>query len=147
MLKADVYWNLHLKCYSVKVAGRVVCHASSVLMSEVKFIVQPAGNEKVRREKRKNVHGFIRGSVVALEGIDGGNAIDGIPGMPDANPFDVTPVAVTYDPYKDSTFVEFTDDGSRPPIVAAGLVAGLIFEDKAEKVPAVWAANVTMGAT
>lgn len=146
MLKADVYWNLHQKCYSVKVAGRVVCHAAAVLLSDVEFVVQPAGREKVLREKRKNVHGFLRGTVMALEGLDGSPAIDGIDGMPEGNPFESEPVPITYNPYKDSTFVEI-NEGSRVPVLGAERVAGLIFTEDDEPTPSVWALNVAEGAT
>lgn len=62
--RVEVYRNLHKDCFSVKKNGRVVLHVfnnEDFNMREVKFAVQPAGRAKVVREKRKNVHAFIRG--------------------------------------------------------------------------------------
>ena len=35
-----------------------------VRLKDVKFAVQPAGRRKVLREKKKNVHAFVRGTVI-----------------------------------------------------------------------------------
>jgi hypothetical protein len=56
-------------------------------MRDCKFVVRPAGREKVRREGRKNVHAFVRGYIVEASG-----ALN-------------TPILVTYNPYKHDTFV------------------------------------------
>ena len=62
-MKVDVYRNLHKKCWSIRsvATGRVVAHKSDATVANAKFIVQPAGRAKVLREKKKNVHAFIRG--------------------------------------------------------------------------------------
>ena len=62
--KCRVYRNLHKKCFSVKQNNRVLVHADSVSLEEVKFIVSKAGQKRVRDEKKKNVHAFIEGYVV-----------------------------------------------------------------------------------
>tara|TARA_R110000822_G_scaffold269169_1_gene392410 strand:- start:456 stop:839 length:384 start_codon:yes stop_codon:yes gene_type:complete len=62
--KIEVYRNLHKDCFSIRKNGRVVLHVfndESLNMSDVRFAVQPAGHAKVIRDKRKNVHAFIRG--------------------------------------------------------------------------------------
>ena len=41
--------------------GRLICHSSVLMLVDAKFIVQPAGNKRVRAEKQKNVHAFIEG--------------------------------------------------------------------------------------
>ena len=41
--------------------GRLICHSSGLMLVDAKFIVQPAGNKRVRAEKQKNVHAFIEG--------------------------------------------------------------------------------------
>jgi hypothetical protein len=66
--RVEVYWNLHKKCFSYRPArkGGRVLHASSLLLENVTFAVQPAGRERVLREKRKNVHAFVRGDLLAL---------------------------------------------------------------------------------
>jgi len=58
-----VYRNLHKKCVSVKQGGIVRCHATKVVLHDCKFIVSEAGQKRVRKEGRKNVHAFIEGYV------------------------------------------------------------------------------------
>lgn len=60
-MKVDVYRNLHKNCWSIKYRGRVKAYADMVVLTDVKFVVQPAGRVKVLKEKRKNVHAFVRG--------------------------------------------------------------------------------------
>ena len=63
--RIEVYRNLHKDCFSVRKNGRVVKHVQDdeqLYMSDVKFVVQPAGRRKVIRERRKNVHAFVRGT-------------------------------------------------------------------------------------
>ena len=59
----DVYWNIHKKCWSVKdrKTRRIARHAPTLFVRNVKFVVQKAGRAKVIRQKRKNVHAFVRG--------------------------------------------------------------------------------------
>ena len=66
-MKVQVYWNLHQKCWSVVSLeghrkGRVVAHTDKVFIRDASFVVQPAGRQRVRSEKRKNVHAFVRGT-------------------------------------------------------------------------------------
>jgi hypothetical protein len=87
----EVYWNLHRKVWSIRDrrTRRVVCHAAGLTLDDVTFVVSAAGNARVRREGRKNVHAFARGRLADLSG------------MPDDDS-----VEVTYNPYKHTTFVE-----------------------------------------
>ena len=91
-MKVEVYWNLHKKCWSVRHKGKVIAHERAVDLIDVTWVVQPAGNARVRREKVKNVHAFARGTL----------AEDGIilfPGdMSDHN-------RASYNPYKHTTFI------------------------------------------
>lgn len=64
-LKVRVYWNLHKKCWSLQHNGKVIEHADCVMLDDVEFVVRPGGREKVRKEKRKNVHAFAFGIVTA----------------------------------------------------------------------------------
>ena len=59
----QVYRNLHKNCLSVRQCGRVKCHSSRVILYQVKYMVSQAGRDRVRREKRKNVHAVIQGVV------------------------------------------------------------------------------------
>jgi hypothetical protein len=84
-----VYWNLHKQRYSVSQNNIVVWHAPFVELKDVTFHVQPAGNAKVRKEKRKNVHAYVKGTPYHLAAyFEAGEA-----GM------------VKYNPYKNKTFV------------------------------------------
>ena len=82
----SVYWNLHQHRYSVKQRGLVVAHADSLNLRQVSYRVGAAGHQRVRDEKQKNVHATMHGYLCDQE--DHG---------------DMTPV--TYNPYKDTTFV------------------------------------------
>jgi hypothetical protein len=59
-----VYRNLHNNCLSVKQDGIVRCHAKTgVCLHNATFVVQKGGQARVRLEKVKNVHAFIKGYV------------------------------------------------------------------------------------
>ena len=83
----DVYRNLHRKCWSVRHRGIVGCHCETVTLENVTFRVSEAGRQRVLRERRKNVHAVVRGTLVAY----GGAAREGF-------------MEVTYNPYKGGTF-------------------------------------------
>lgn len=85
-----VYRNLHTGTWSVLQRGRVICHTDYIVLSGADFVVRPAGRAKVVREKRKNVHAFITGRVVAC------------PGKLDDTGLKWE--AVTYNPYKSAHF-------------------------------------------
>lgn len=91
-MKVFVYFNLHKKVFSVKALegdrkGRVVAHREYVMLENVTFKVSEAGRQRVLAERRKNVHagavGEWRDDVAVLK----------------------DDVAVTYNPYKYTTFV------------------------------------------
>lgn len=62
--KVRVYRNLNKGCLSVQQGGLVKCHADNVVLRDFKTVVNKAGQERVRRERAKNVHAFIEGFVV-----------------------------------------------------------------------------------
>ncbi len=71
-MRVEVYWNLHKHLFSVRALegpnkGRVISHSHGITLTDAKFVVQPAGRERVRREGKKNVHAFVRGRVVGGE--------------------------------------------------------------------------------
>ena len=80
--RIEVYRNLHNDTFSIRRNGKVVKHLANwqtiflkdvkhlqpwmtLYLQDVKLAVQPAGREKVRREGKKNVHAFIRGTYLA----------------------------------------------------------------------------------
>jgi len=66
--RVQVYYNLHKKCLSVRYKGIVIAHTRQIVLTDAKFHVQPAGREKVLREKKKN---YIK-SLLSLSLIKGG---------------------------------------------------------------------------
>jgi len=66
-MKVEVYRNLHKNCWSVRdnKTGRVLRHVDEIHLLDADLVVRPAGREKVLREKRKNVHAFAKGEVMA----------------------------------------------------------------------------------
>jgi len=126
--RVEVYRNLHNKTFSVRLlraadkwdtkrwrdVGKVVKHLDnwmSVYLQDVTFAVQPAGQAKVRREGKKNVHAFVRGTVVkALDNHFGETFKE-----------KCTQIA-QYNPYKFDTFVTQAWSSNPCPIHKANLV-------------------------
>lgn len=97
----EVYRNLHSGTWSVRQAGLVVAHLRSVVLVDAVCVVQPAGRERVRREHRKNVHAYIRGTFAGPEAAVGA---------------DLAPLS--YNPYLYDSFV----DAVGSPVHAATVV-------------------------
>lgn len=114
-----VYWNLHKHCWSVqnRKTGRVVRHVQACTLADVKFVVRPAGREKVRREGKKNVHAFAAGRYSLKNGLAS---------------YDKGARKVTYNPYVNETFV-FAETGE--PVTDAYVVTMATYMGK----PFVWA--------
>jgi hypothetical protein len=94
MKRVEVYYNLHKHVFSIRSMsgddrGRVIAHAKEVHLSDVGFVVQPAGRKRVLNEKRKNVHAFVRGFLLE-DGSD--KQVDSM-------------TEVTYNPYLFDSFV------------------------------------------
>lgn len=67
-MRVDVYYNLHKNRLSVKSReplsyGKVINHVDTILLYDCTFVVQKAGRKRVLKEKRKNVHAFVRGTI------------------------------------------------------------------------------------
>jgi hypothetical protein len=102
--RIEVYYNLHKHCLSYRPSGGKVKHTQAVILNDVSFDVQPAGNAKVRREGKKNVHAFVRGVPAWIS--DGS--------LEDYNSENMERQGyrkITYDPYKNESFV-MTDTGA-----------------------------------
>jgi hypothetical protein len=97
-MRVFVYFNLHKKVWSIKdlATGRVVQHASQVLLTDCTFKVSKAGRERVLRERRKNVHAGVVGTLIAADPTD-------------TLQFTAKYIPVTYNPYKYETFVNKLD--------------------------------------
>jgi hypothetical protein len=91
-MKVFIYRNLHKKCYSVRceTTKRVIAHVNKIQLENCLFKVSATGRERVRRERKKNVHAGVVGE---WNGDVWGN-------------YDTkASVKVTYNPYLYDTFV------------------------------------------
>ena len=70
MEKVEVYYNLHRSCWSIRQGGLVLGHAQGITLTDCMFKVSESGRQRVLREKRKNVHATISGSVTSVEGFE-----------------------------------------------------------------------------
>ena len=84
-----VYWNIQKKMWSVRQSGKVLTHTSLIFLKDCRFLVGKAGQARVRREGKKNVHAGVSGYPV--------DYVVGIPGKAKE---------ITYNPYKHKTFVD-----------------------------------------
>ena len=102
-----VYRNLHQNCWSVKSkeTGRVVAHADQVELSGVEFKVSETGRQRVIREKSKNVHAGLVGTLESFrprsKEIPSATFVNGRESDEAAS----DRVSITYNPYKYSHFV------------------------------------------
>ena len=94
-MRVEVYYNLHKRCLSVRHRGKVIKHAKSVILRDASFRVQPAGRERVLKQKRKNVHAYVAGDLVESFWFT----------QPSTRIWKHKQ-AVTYNPYKHKTFVD-----------------------------------------
>lgn len=116
-MKVFVYFNLHKKVFSIKALegpnkGRVVAHESTITLRNVHFKVSEAGRQRVLREKRKNVHAGVVGEWS---------------GAVDAVIRNTSNVAVTYNPYKYSSFVYASNELPVETVTSAYLTNKRIF--------------------
>lgn len=114
--KVMVYYNLHKHTFSVTYQNKVIIHADYVKLGDVEFRVRRGGQERVKKEKSKNVHAFVIGTL--LDYCD--YPCDNIP-MPSSDK------VVTYNPYKHNSFV-FKD--SEEPVYYAQEVDMINSKDK-----------------
>tara|TARA_R100001230_G_C5540709_1_gene71509 strand:+ start:101 stop:532 length:432 start_codon:yes stop_codon:yes gene_type:complete len=87
----EVYKNLNRDCFSVR-QGRIVrFHTKIICLKDVTYKVSEAGRQRVLKEKRKNVHAFVVGTICHSEEV-----------WKEKLPF---PAAwVSYNPYKNDSF-------------------------------------------
>jgi hypothetical protein len=91
VLKVEVYWNFHRKCWSVRSRStrRVLYHLNTLSLLDATFHVSEAGRQRVLRERVKNVHAYVRGTLSSTLAGD-------------------TPVR--YNPYRDKFFNDGTNE-------------------------------------
>ena len=94
-MRVEVYFNLHKRVFSVRSCktGRVIHHAKDVHIVNPKFVVREGGRQRVLRERKKNVHAFVRGNLTTFKD----------------NPSRLADT-IGYNPYKYDSFVNVTDE-------------------------------------
>jgi len=92
--KVMLYYNLHKQTFSIIYKSLVIFHADYVKLKDVEFRVRPGGREKVLKEKRKNVHSFVIGTLMDYCVFP----CENLPSEPNNN-------IVTYSPHKYSSYV------------------------------------------
>lgn len=108
--RVEVYRNLKFKdkiVYSVRDAqtGLVLGHASNLMLSGCKFVVNQNGRDRVLRERKKNVHAWIEGRFGVIHAGDDRIFSEGI--------------GVCYNPYTNNQFEKVNYGG---PIFKANVV-------------------------
>ena len=88
------------KTFSIRCNGKVIAHRDKVTIKNPQYIVSEKGKQRVRREKSKNVHAFVRGTLMDNASVE--TWIDRHDGMKVA-------FKVKYNPYVNDTFVTAFD--------------------------------------
>ena len=117
-----IYFNLHKKCYSVqawdmdKKGWRLYKHSNTLHIKDVKMEVSENGRQRVIRDKRKNVHAFLKTSFADCISKKLGNG-------PNRKLNNVC----KYNPYKYSSFVDHETEKPIHQLDEAVLRSGLVF--------------------
>jgi len=111
-MRVFVYYNLHKHCLSIRAQsgpdkGKVVGYACALVLEDVEFRVSQAGRQRVLRERAKNVHAGLAGTLKWHQDFDN-KASQEKPLLPTLA--DEPGIALSYDPYRWSTFVRLTDE-------------------------------------
>lgn len=116
--KVQVYRNLTRSCYSLRQNGKVIGHLDGLILSDCTFRVSQAGRNRVLREKRKNVHAFVEGTLcIGRLQVEGNRVTIGSTKSLKSNPlwplFTNSFSKVSYNPYE---FPYFYNDRKEPVI-------------------------------
>ena len=131
-MKVEVYFNLHKHLFSVRQCptGKVILHTTGVHLDKPQFVVREAGRQRVLRERKKNVHAFVRGYASYFD---------------DWNPDILDVDVIGYNPYKFDTFVSAHDTSpvrSAKRAVLELMPVGDITSDTHKNVPIIRAEGV-----
>lgn len=113
--QVKVYRNIRKDSFSVldKKTCRLITHKDILVLSNVEFKVNKAGQEKVRQKKQKNVHAYVIGKYV-------GNVINKLENYQ----------LIYYNPYTTNTFIRL--DNNSPVLKAKRcyLIGGKCYIEK-----------------
>lgn len=119
-MRVFVYWNLNRGGFSIKALdgaakGKVVAHASDVLLFDVHMTVGHASRQRIAAGAHKEVHAGFKGTLHAFQGTltaQGEAACIDAPWRCDADAFTAIETLwepVTYNPKRDAGFVSRVD--------------------------------------
>lgn len=100
-----IYKNLHNGLFSVKQNGLVVAHVESIVLKNGFFDVNQAGRNRVIKEKKKNVHAYVKGFIVSINTVWQNEQKR----------------LVTYNPYNNEHFI-FRDNSERASALKSQLI-------------------------
>jgi hypothetical protein len=116
---ASVYRNLNQNCWSVKIDGLVAIHAETLVIRNPYFFVSQKGRARVLRQRRKNVHAYVRGKLHWAVTKDIRYPVMGINTHPYPGPMSnaelLDGIEVTYNPYHSGRFVYKNGNGNVEP--------------------------------
>lgn len=107
--KVFIYRNLTKKCWSIRCVKtrRVIGHAQELCMVACTFKVSEAGRQRVLKEKQKNVHAGVEGTLLVLNAIGPGET------QPvKYNPYKAGHFTCQEKPVTDAIYVVFDKNGS-----------------------------------
>lgn len=99
----DVYRNLTRRCWSIRERGRVVGHLQTITLAGAVMVVRPGSRARVLRTGNREVHAWVRGTIVPHAGVPTGAA------------------RLHYRPFLAG---HFTDECGRPVVAAAMVFFG-----------------------
>lgn len=65
-LPVQVYKNLHLNCWSIRHKNKIIAHTETLELADCVCHVGQSGRERVLQQKQKNVHAWIRGTLLSF---------------------------------------------------------------------------------
>lgn len=74
-MRVRIYYNLNKAVWSIKAMegpfyGKVIAYAKAVTLDDAHTVVSQAGRERVLRERKKNVHAYIDGTLNTVQGLE-----------------------------------------------------------------------------
>jgi hypothetical protein len=117
--RVNVYFNLHKRLFSVTQGGIVKFHSDALTILDARFLVGKAGQAKVRKTGRKNVHAKVSGYIADYA------LADLALGLLDSEGYGTTYYQqkvwrkAYYNPYETDTFIDYAD---RIPLYKADVV-------------------------
>ena len=68
-MRVQVYRNLNRGCFSIrdKKTRKVLHHASTVVLTNCRFVVRPGGRKRTLETRQKHVHAWVEGDLYSFD--------------------------------------------------------------------------------